>query len=206
MDSGSQVSQIEQVPVTMGGFGVNVYIIHAPGGDIIVDAGAEPEKILAAIKEPVAAILVTHGHADHIGALEDIRGATQAPVHMHPDDAEPAGITGYEPFQDGQDLVIAGEMIHVIHTPGHCPGSVTLVISEDQVVGDLIMPGSVGRTDIGGAKWEDLEVSIRKVMPLWTENTRLYAGHGDVMHALSEMKSNPYLPPVLPSAPTSSAP
>ncbi|AHY46617.1 Zn-dependent hydrolase including glyoxylase [Rubrobacter radiotolerans] len=193
-------SEIEQVTVSMGGFEVNAYVVHAPEGDIIVDAGAEPERILAAVRNPVAAILITHGHADHISALDEVRAATDAPVHMHPLDAEPAGVKDYEPFQDGQDLVIAGETIHVLHTPGHCPGSVTLVIGEDQIVGDLVLPGSVGRTDLDGASWEDLEVSLRKVMPLWTERTHLFCGHGPVLHAFREMKENPYLPPVLPDS------
>ena len=60
------MSEIQRVEVSMGGFDVNVYIVHAPEGDLIVDAGAEPEKILAATNQPVAAILITHGHADHI--------------------------------------------------------------------------------------------------------------------------------------------
>jgi len=60
------MSEIEQVRLDMGGFEVNAYVVHAPGGDLIVDAGAEPEKILASITRPVAAILITHGHADHV--------------------------------------------------------------------------------------------------------------------------------------------
>ena len=56
------------------------------------------------------------------------------------------------------------------------------------------MPGSVGRTDIGGASWPQLSESLRRVMPLWTENTRLYCGHGDVLRAFDELDTNPYLP------------
>ena len=82
------MSEIEQVTLSMDGFEVNSYVIHAPEGDIIVDAGAEPEKILGATRAPVAAILVTHGHADHIDALEFVRRETGAPVYMHPADAE----------------------------------------------------------------------------------------------------------------------
>jgi glyoxylase-like metal-dependent hydrolase (beta-lactamase superfamily II) len=192
------LTEIQQVPLDFKGFGVNAYVIHAPEADIIVDAGAEPEKILAAVDRPVAAILMTHNHADHIGALSDLRNETGAPVYMHPLDADSAGIRDYEPLADGEDMVLAGQTLHVLHTPGHSPGSVTFVVGEDQVLGDLILPGSVGRTDLGGASWEDIEVSLRRVMPLWTESTRLFAGHGDVMSAMDEMKHNPYLPPVLP--------
>lgn len=181
----------------MEGFEVNAYVVHAKEGDIIVDAGAEPAKILAAIRQNVAAVLVTHGHPDHVGALDPILRETAAPMYVHPDDASSTGVQVYEPLQDGEDLVIAGESIHVLHTPGHSPGSVTFVLGEDQIVGDLVLPGSVGRTDLPGASWEDIEVSIRKVMPLWTENTRLYAGHGPVLSAAEEMENNPYLPPVL---------
>lgn len=192
------MSEIEQVTVSMGGFEVNAYVIHAPEGDIIVDAGAEPEKILAATRKPVAAVLITHGHADHIGALDEVRQETGAPVYMHPDDAERAGVREYEPLHDGQELEIAGERLRVLHTPGHSPGAVTFVVGEGQIVGDLVLPGSVGRTDLSGAAWEEIELSIRKVMPLWEEGTRLYAGHGPVLSAAEEMKTNPYLPPVIP--------
>ena len=73
----------------------------------------------------------------------------------------------------------------------------TFVVGDDQIVGDLILPGSVGRTDIPGASWEELEESVRVVMPLWDEGTRLYTGHGPVLTAAEELKTNPYLPPGL---------
>jgi hydroxyacylglutathione hydrolase len=188
------VSEIEQVTLSMNGFEVNSYVVHAPEGDIVVDAGAEPEKILGATRAPVAAILVTHGHADHVGALEPVRRETGAPVYMHPADA--AGkVRDYEPLEDGQALDVAGLGIRVLHTPGHSPGSVTFVVGHDQIVGDLILPGSVGRTDIQGASWEEIEVSIRRVIPLWEEETRLYTGHGPVLMAVEELRTNPYLPP-----------
>ena len=189
---------IEQVNLSMDGFEVNAYVIHAPEGDIIVDAGAEPEKILAATRNPVSAVLITHGHADHISALDAVRGGTGAPVYMHPQDAESAGVRGYEPLQDGEGMALAGQRLYVIHTPGHSPGSVTLVVGKDQIVGDLVLPGSVGRTDISGASWEEIEVSLRKVMPYWEDETRLYTGHGPVLSAVEELRTNPYLPPIMP--------
>jgi hydroxyacylglutathione hydrolase len=188
------VAEIAQVRLDMGGFEVNSYVVHAPGGDLIVDAGAEPEKILSEVRRPVAAILLTHGHHDHVGALDAVRRATDAPVYAHPADAEGAGVTDYEPLRDGGDLVMAGETLHVLHTPGHSPGSVTFVVGRDQIVGDLILPGSVGRTDISGASWEEIEVSVRKVMPFWDSTTQLFTGHGPVLNAMEELETNPYLP------------
>lgn len=188
------MSEIEQVRLSMGGFEVNSYVVHAPEGDIVVDAGAQPEKILGALRAPVVAILVTHGHADHVGALDDVRGETGATVYMHPADAESAGVKGYEPLQDGEGMALAGQGFYVLHTPGHSPGSVSFLVGADQIVGDLILPGSVGRTDLGGASWEEIEVSLRRVMPYWEPSTRLYAGHGDVMVAMDELEKNPYLP------------
>jgi hydroxyacylglutathione hydrolase len=190
------LSEIEQVTVSMDGFEVNSYVVHAPEGDIIVDAGAEPVTILDATRGPVAAILVTHGHADHVNALEFVRRETGAPVYMHPADAE-GKVEDYGPLEDGRALDLAGLGIRVFHTPGHSPGSVTFVVGDDQIVGDLVLPGSVGRTDVPGASWEELEESIRRVMPLWEENTRLYAGHGPVLMATEELRTNPYLPPGL---------
>jgi len=188
------LAEIERVPVDMGDFEVNSYVVHAPEGDVIVDAGAEPEKILDHLKQPVAAILITHGHRDHVDALDEIRQETNAPVYAHPADAEGASIRNYKPLEDGRELEITGETIRVLHTPGHSPGSVTFVVGRDQIVGDLILPGSVGRTDISGASWEEIEVSIRKVMPFWDGTTRLFTGHGPVLDAMEELESNPYLP------------
>lgn len=191
------MSEIEQITLSMDGFEVNAYVVHAPEGDIIVDAGAEPGKILAAVRSDVAAVLITHGHADHVGALEAVLRETNAPLYVHPDDAGRTGVSVYEPLDDKEELEIAGERLLVLHTPGHSPGSVTFVVGDDQIVGDLILPGSVGRTDLDGASWEEIEVSLRKVMPLWKEGTRLYCGHGPVLSASEEMRTNPYLPPVL---------
>ena len=190
------MSEIEQVTLSMDGFEVNSYVVHAPEGDIVVDAGAEPEKILGATRALVAAILVTHGHADHVNALDLVRRETAAPVYMHPADAE-GKVNDYEPLEDGRALDVAGLGIRVLHTPGHSLGSVTFVVGHDQIVGDLILPGSVGRTDIPGASWEEIEASIRRVMPLWEEETRLYTGHGPVLMAVEELRTNPYLPPGL---------
>ena len=190
------MAEIEQVTLSMDGFEVNSFVVHAPEGDIVVDAGAEPEKILGAARAPVAAILVTHGHADHVDALEPVRRGTGAPVYIHPADAG-GKVRDYEPLEDGRALDVAGLGIRVLHTPGHSPGSVTFVLGHDQIVGDLILPGSVGRTDIPGASWEEIEVSIRRVIPLWEEETRLYTGHGPVLMAVEELRTNPYLPPGL---------
>lgn len=189
---------IEQVTLSMDSFEVNAYVVHAPEGDVIVDAGAEPEKILAAVRQPVAAVLITHGHADHVNALDAVLRETNAPLYVHPDDADRTGVTVYEPLDDGQELQIAGETLLVLHTPGHSPGSVTFVVGEDQIVGDLVLPGSVGRTDIPGASWEEIEVSLRKVMPYWRGDTRLFTGHGPILSAAEELRTNPYLPPILP--------
>ena len=188
------MSEIDQVPLDINGFAVSAYVVHAPEGDVVVDAGAEPHKILAAVRDPVAAILVTHKHADHISALEDVRREAGAPVYAHPIDAEDAGITDYEPLEDGQKLSLAGETFTVLHTPGHSRGHVSFVVGDDQIVGDLVMPGSVGRTDRPGESWEEIEVSIRKAMAHWKGHTRLFCGHGRVLVAMEELETNPYLP------------
>ena len=192
------MTEIEQVTLSMDGFEVNAYVVHAPEGDVIVDVGAEPGKILGSVHQPVAAVFVTHGHADHVNALGAVLRETNAPLYVHPGDADRTGTSVYEPLDNGQELQVAGETFLVLHTPGHSPGSVTFVVGEDQIVGDLVLPGSVGRTDIPGASWVEIEFSLRKVMPYWSEETRLFTGHGPVLSASEELRTNPYLPPILP--------
>jgi hydroxyacylglutathione hydrolase len=115
------VAEIEQVTLSMDGFEVNAYVVHGPEGDMVVDAGAEPEKILARVRQPVEAVLITHSHADHVSALSAVLRETNAPLYVHPDDADRTGVSVYEPFDDGQELQIAGERLLVLHTPGHSP-------------------------------------------------------------------------------------
>src|SRR3712207_8330431 len=93
----------------MDGFEVNAYVVHAPEGDVIVDAGAESEKILAAVRRPVAAGLITHGHADHVNALGAALRETNAPLYVHPDEADRTGVTAHEPLDDGQEPEFAGD-------------------------------------------------------------------------------------------------
>ena len=122
------MTEIEQVTLSMDGFEVNSYVVHAPEGDVIVDAGAEAGKILGAVKAPVAAVLITHAHADHVGALADVLRETNAPVYVHPEAADAAGVPVYQPHDEGQELQLEGETFRVLHTPGHAPGSVTFVV------------------------------------------------------------------------------
>ena len=176
---------------------VNFFVVETDEGPIAVDAGFPTAwKQIEHRAGELRAVLVTHGHADHVDALDAVRRETGAPVFMHQADAE-GKIRDYEPLEDGQSFDVAGLGIRVFHTPGHSPGSVTFVMGHDQIVGDLVLPGSVGRTDIPRASWEEIEESIRKVMPLWEEETRLYAGHGPVLTAVEELRTNPYLPPGL---------
>lgn len=135
--------------VLMGDFGNNGYLLVSPqtNESIIIDAPAEPEKLLAVAKDTtVKAILITHNHFDHLTGLEAIRTATGAPVGIHR--AQTDDLLGASDLQlsDG-DVVTAGTIsVTVLHTPGHTPGAVCYLTGKHLFSGDTLFPGGPGNT------------------------------------------------------------
>jgi hydroxyacylglutathione hydrolase len=202
--------------LTVGPIGENCFIVRREGGDraLIVDPGEEPERILAALAETGAtaeAILLTHCHFDHIGAVAPVAAATGAPVYC-PQLETPvlADIMafvpweGFGPFESheaeetvsgGEALELAGLTLDVIHTPGHSPGHVTYSVRGESAIfsGDVLFQGSVGRVDLPGGDGPTLLASIRSLMESHPAETAVYPGHMGPTTLGAERATNPFL-------------
>jgi hydroxyacylglutathione hydrolase len=203
---------------TVGPVQENCYIVRADAERtraVIVDPGDEPERLLAAIDSlgvKIEAILLTHCHFDHIGAVAPVARATGAPVYC-PEIERPllADITswtppGFGPFESyepehlvkgGERLSLAGMVLDVLFTPGHSPGHVTYALrSPDHpalLSGDVLFQGSVGRVDLPGGDWPTLERSIESLLRAYPADTVVYPGHMGVTTLGRERDSNPFL-------------
>lgn len=171
---------LELQRVEVGPWPMNCYLLRCPvtGEMAIADPGADAETILAeAGASAVRCILLTHGHPDHVGALEAVRQATGAPVGIHPADAAAFGVQADFPLADGMEIEVGQGRVRVAHAPGHTPGSVCLRLNGRVVVGDAIFSGGPGHT----VTPEDLAqslASLGRTVFTWPEATELYPGHG----------------------------
>ena len=200
---------------TVGAIAENCWVLRRDGADrgLIVDPGDEADRILGAIDElgiGVDAILLTHTHFDHIGAVAPVASATEAPVYC-PQLEVPvlADIMswvppGFGPFESydadhalagGERLELAGFEIDVLHTPGHSPGHVTYSIPAEAALfsGDVLFQGSVGRTDLPGGDGPTLMESIRGLVEGFPEGTTVYPGHMGITTLGAERATNPFL-------------
>jgi glyoxylase-like metal-dependent hydrolase (beta-lactamase superfamily II) len=167
------------VTLPLGQWKTNCYVLIGGGESIIVDPAAEPERILAAVEgTAVKAILLTHGHLDHVQGLDAVRQATGAPLGLHPADAVEFGIVGDFDLDDGDVLTLGGGQVTVVHTPGHTPGSVCFRFGRCAIVGDTLFPGGPGHSRTPGALAQIL-ASLRDKVFAWPDDTVFYPGHGE---------------------------
>jgi glyoxylase-like metal-dependent hydrolase (beta-lactamase superfamily II) len=198
----------------------NCYVVAAARGEpaVVVDAPPDPVSVARLVEEagvvPVA-LLVSHGHVDHVGGARAVAQEYSLTAYLHPDDewlaTDPEGqlrmLLGmappgdyapperYESLADGQVLELAGFCFEVLHTPGHTPGHCCFSLADEGVLfaGDLLFAGSIGRTDLPGGDFETLMRSMAaKVLPLPAE-TDVFPGHGPTTTLARELQSNPFL-------------
>jgi glyoxylase-like metal-dependent hydrolase (beta-lactamase superfamily II) len=199
---------------TVGPVQENCYIVRADAGAssaVIVDPGDEAERLLTAAREldvEIEAILLTHCHFDHIGAVAPVARATGAPVYC-PEIERPvlADVMswvppGFGPFESyeadhtlsgGETLSLAGIDFQVIFTPGHSPGHLTYATPGALLSGDVLFQGSVGRVDLPGGDWGTLEHSIEGLLIAHPEETVVYPGHMGITTLGRERDTNPFL-------------
>lgn len=191
----------------VGPIGTNCYILEDEAAKLaaVIDPGDEAEKILSVLKEDgveTRYILLTHGHYDHTTGAPDLhRAMPEAQVYIHKADAQGAGsrlfplageIADLHFYDEGDTLPLGGLTIHVLHTPGHSKGGVTLQVGDVLFCGDTLFAGSCGRTDLNGGSYEEIMQSLKRLGQL-PGDWHVCPGH-DVTSTLErERKTNPFL-------------
>ena len=187
----------------LGAYQTNCYLVweETSPACVVIDPGYEPDAVLNEAKKlgkEIAAILLTHGHFDHVGAVRDLAAETGCPVYLHEADLTmppqmTAGPLYYtNTYGEGDFVEKAGLSFKVLHTPGHTPGSVCLASENALFSGDTLFWGSCGRTDLPGGSWSTIRVSLQHLADL-PGNYEVYPGHGDATSLDFERKMNPYM-------------
>jgi len=193
---------------------VNCYLVWSKEGrsGVIIDPGDEDERIVERIDRnevKPAAILLTHGHADHIGAVEPLKRTYDIPLYIGREDeallsspsANVSAFFGYEiscppadqTVADGDNIRIGGLSFTILATPGHTPGGVCYYTGRHLFCGDTLFMGSIGRTDLPGGDSRQLIKSIEKNILSLPDETICYPGHGPVTSVGRERTGNPFL-------------
>jgi hydroxyacylglutathione hydrolase len=200
--------------VVVGALETNCYLVYCQEtrACAVIDPGADHEKIIAAIADlelKPAVVLNTHGHVDHIGGNVDIVKKYAVPLAMHAadtgmlqvsDNIELSLLLGARNspppdrlLSEGDEVAFGRVSLRVIHIPGHTPGSVGFLGAGVLFSGDTLFCGGVGRTDLPGGSWKDLERSIRERILTLPEETVVLPGHGPWTTVEQERISNPFL-------------
>ncbi len=211
-DTNNGSFQVVQIPVGM--LRSNCYLLYGSESrqTAIIDPGDEGEIILRTIRELnliPSIVLLTHGHGDHIGAVGLIKEQYQIPVAIHWEEAQMltdarANLSGLfgEPIlsppadrllKDGDRVELDGRWIDVLHTPGHSPGGISLLIGDCLFTGDALFKETVGRTDLPGGSHVRLIRGIREKILTLKDEVIIYPGHGPATTVGEERRNNPYL-------------
>jgi glyoxylase-like metal-dependent hydrolase (beta-lactamase superfamily II) len=197
----------------LGPIGTNCYVVResrTASDAVVVDPGEEAAQLrldLARTGARCVAILITHGHYDHLGAVADLAEATGAPVHMAADERPlledvnaftPPGVRlrPYTPdvlLSGDETLELAGMTFETLRVPGHSPAHLAYHAEGALFSGDVLFAGSVGRTDLPGGDWDTLVASIRELTERFPPDTVVYPGHGPETTLGEELARNPFL-------------
>jgi glyoxylase-like metal-dependent hydrolase (beta-lactamase superfamily II) len=195
---------LEVVTLSLGVYGTNCYLVAREGAGeaVVIDPGDSADLVLEALTErgwTAVAILVTHGHIDHIGAVKALAEATACEVWMARGDADDLRTFGPAPYQPehlvggGETFEVAGIGFRTLDVPGHTAGSVAFVADGIAFVGDVLFAGSIGRTDLAGGDLDTLIESIALLMRELPPETVAASGHGPATTLGRELESNPFL-------------
>ncbi len=214
-----RIKQVEQEgkviieKLELGPFASNCYIVGAESNPeaIIIDPGAEANEILKKVEDlglEIKFIMLTHGHVDHVGALKEVKEATDAEVAIHADDAESLqkkpfstmfGLSYPSPpppdrLLKGGDSIDVGDLhFLVLHTPGHTSGGICLMGEGVLFSGDTLFNFGIGRFDLPGGSGRQLMNSIHTKLMILPDNTVVYPGHGPETTIGTERQGNPFL-------------
>jgi glyoxylase-like metal-dependent hydrolase (beta-lactamase superfamily II) len=197
----------------LGPLQTNCYVVRADGAAsaaVVVDPGGEAPELLAQLERldtVCAAILVTHGHFDHLGGVADLADSTGAPVYMPNGERDrlerysefaPAGMPGRPHTPDhllegGETIEVGGLAFECVSIPGHSPAHVAFYAEGHLFSGDLLFAGSVGRVDLPGGDWDALLDSVRTLVDRYPPETIVYPGHGPQTTLGAELERNPFL-------------
>ncbi|MDI6812056.1 MAG: MBL fold metallo-hydrolase [Desulfitobacteriaceae bacterium] len=198
----------------IGVMGANCYVFGCEDmkQGVLVDPGDEGMRIYRWVTElgiKITRILLTHGHLDHIGAVDELRERFDCPVLIHSADAEMLtnarkNLSAYfgpglsfkaaDGFlQDGQILTVGNKSLKVLHTPGHSPGSICFLTDEGVISGDTLFAGSIGRTDFPGGSLDELLRGVETKLLTLPDDTPVYPGHGESTSIGRERVENPFL-------------
>jgi glyoxylase-like metal-dependent hydrolase (beta-lactamase superfamily II) len=202
------------VPLNLGPLDNNTFVVGHPGTReaAVIDVGFEPERAIAAVREAgltVRYLLNTHAHYDHVAGMRTVQKALGGSYWLHPADqplldrvnqqAAAFGFPMVEPPEDVHDLAdgvtlpLGDQQLEVMHTPGHSPGGVCFRWGDWLWAGDTLFAGSIGRTDLPGGSFEELERSIRaRLFPLG-DAVEVFTGHGPFTTIGRERRSNPFV-------------
>jgi glyoxylase-like metal-dependent hydrolase (beta-lactamase superfamily II) len=218
------MSELDIRSFTVGPVQENTYIVRRAGARsaVLIDPGDEPDRLLRAIEDlgvQIEAILITHCHFDHIGAVAPLARASGAPVYCPEierpvlEDIRLGTPPGFGPFESyvpehtlagGESLKLADLDIEVLLTPGHSPGHLTFSLPAHGAIvsGDVLFQGSIGRTDLPFADHPTLERTLETLIRTFPPETIVYPGHMGITTLGRELATNPFLVELRPDRPS----
>ncbi len=197
---------LKRIPA--GVYAANCYILmdEASKESAVIDPGGDDDHIINEIQKlgaKVDIILLTHGHADHTGAVDKLKEKYNVPAALNSKDKEMMmnhefmyGSINYEiekDIKDGDRFTVGSVEISCVETPGHTPGGISFIVGNTAFTGDTLFQGSIGRTDFKGGDHDAIIKSIKTKLLTLPENTIVYPGHGPETTIKYEMVNNPYL-------------